>query len=64
MTTTKHIAQAIRNNSISEYQDARYDEPNRIEEAEIVRFVDEDFSGANFAKFVMGFFRFDNCKLD
>ena len=35
-----------------------------IQEGEIVRFVDEDFSGVDFDQFVMGFFAFENCNLD
>jgi len=61
MKPTHKIADAIRANDFSAYQHERY--PG-IQEGEIVRFVDEDFSGVDFGQFVMGFFVFQNCNLD
>ena len=43
------------------YQRERYP---AIQEGELVRFTDEDFSGVDFDQFVMGFFVFQNCNLD
>lgn len=61
MRSTNKIAVAIRANDLPAYQRERYP---AIQEGEIVRFVDEDFSGVNFGQFVMGFFVFENCNLD
>lgn len=61
MRFTDNIAAAIRTNDFSTYQRERYPD---IQEGEIVRFVDEDFSGVDFGQFVMGFFVFENCNLD
>ena len=61
MRFTNKIAAAIRANDFSAYQHERYP---AIQEGEIVRFVDEDFSGVDFGQFVMGFFVFQNCNLD
>jgi len=58
---TRRIAIAIRANDLPSYQRERYP---TIQEGEIVRFVDEDFSGVDFGQFVMGFFVFQNCNLD
>ena len=58
---TRQIAAAIRANDLPAYQRGRYP---AIQEGEIVRFVDEDFSGVDFDQFVMGFFVFENCNLD
>lgn len=55
------IAQAIRNNNLAEYQAARYP---MIQDGESVIFQNEDFSKVDFNAFSMGFFRFENCKLD
>ena len=55
------IAESIRANDLPAYQCDRYPD---IQEGEIVRFVDEDFSGVDFDQFVMGFFVFQNCNLD
>lgn len=60
-TITRQIAAAIRANDLPAYQRERYP---AIQEGEIVRFVDEDFSGVDFDQFVMGFFMFENCNLD
>ena len=60
-TITRRIAAAIRANDLSAYQHERYP---IIPDGEIVRFVDEDFSGVDFGQFVMGFFVFQNCNLD
>ena len=60
-TITRRIAAAIRANDLPAYQRGRYP---AIQEGEIVRFVDEDFSGVDFDQFVMGFFVFENCNLD
>lgn len=61
MKNTHKIASAIRNNDLTSYQQARYPE---IQDGEVLRFVDEDFSSVDFANFAMGFFKFDNCCLD
>lgn len=61
MKPTHKIADAVRVDNFSAYQRERY--PG-IQEGEIVRFVDEDFSGVDFSQFVMGFFAFENCNLD
>ena len=58
---TRRIAVAIRANDLPAYQRERYP---AIQEGEIVRFIDEDFSGVDFDQFVMGFFVFQNCNLD
>ena len=58
---THRIAESIRANDLPAYQRERYP---TIQEGEIVRFVDEDFSGVDFGQFVMGFFVFENCSLD
>ena len=58
---TRRIAAAIRANDLPAYQRERY---SVIPDGEIVRFVDEDFSGVDFGQFVMGFFVFQNCNLD
>lgn len=55
------LAAAIRANDLSAYQRDRYP---AIQEGEVVRFVKEDFSDVDFGQFVMGFFVFENCKLD
>ncbi|MDO4773706.1 MAG: hypothetical protein Q4A37_01105 [Candidatus Saccharibacteria bacterium] len=55
------IAEAIRQNSIKEYQRARYPD---IQDGELVRFVEEDFSNVDFGLFPAGFFEFYNCSLD
>lgn len=60
-TITRRIAAAIRANDLSAYQHERYP---AIQEGELVRFVNEDFSGVDFDQFVMGFFMFENCNLD
>ena len=60
-TITRRIAVAIRANDLPAYQRERYPV---IPDGEIVRFVDEDFSGVDFDQFVMGFFAFENCNLD
>ncbi len=61
MKSTYKIADAIRANDFSAYQQERY--PN-IQEGEFVCFVDEDFFGVDFSQFVMGFFVFENCNLN
>ena len=61
MRSTNKIAAAIRANDLPAYQRERYPV---IQEGEIVRFIDEDFSGVDFDQFVMGFFVFQNCNLD
>lgn len=61
MKPTHKIAAAISVDDFSAYQRERYPD---IQEGEIVRFVDEDFSGVDFDQFVMGFFAFENCNLD
>lgn len=58
---THRITVAIRANDLPAYQHERYP---AIQEGEIVRFVNEDFSGVDFDQFVMGFFMFENCNLD
>ena len=60
-TITRRIAVAISANDLPAYQRERYPV---IPDGEIVRFVDEDFSGVDFDQFVMGFFAFENCNLD
>lgn len=60
-TITRRIAATIRANDLPAYQRERYP---AIQEGEIVRFIDEDFSGVDFNQFVMGFFMFQNCNLD
>ena len=61
MRSTNKIAVAIRANDLPAYQRERYP---AIPDGEIVRFVNEDFSGVDFDQFVMGFFVFENCNLD
>lgn len=61
MRSTNKIAAAIRANDLPAYQRERYP---AIPDGEIVRFVNEDFSGVDFDQFVMGFFVFENCNLD
>ena len=61
MRATNKIAVAIRANYLPAYQRERYPV---IPDGEIVRFVDENFSGVDFDQFVMGFFMFENCNLD
>ena len=58
---TRRIAAAIRTNDLPAYQRERYP---AIPDGEIVRFIDEDFSGVDFDQFVMGFFVFEDCNLD
>ena len=58
---TRQIAAAIRANDLPAYQRERYPV---IPDGEIVRFVEEDFSGVDFDQFVMGFFMFENCNLN
>jgi len=58
---THRIAVAIRANDLPAYQRERYPV---IPDGEIVRFVEEDFSGVDFDQFVMGFFVFQNCNLN
>ena len=58
---THRIAVAIRANDLPAYQRERYP---AIPDGEIVRFIDEYFSGVDFDQFVMGFFVFQNCSLD
>ena len=58
---THRITAAIRANDLPAYQRERYP---AIQEGEIVRFIDEDFSGVDFDQFVMGFFMFEDCNLD
>lgn len=58
---THRIAESIRANDLPAYQRERYP---AIQEGELVRFTDEDFSGVDFDQFVMGFFVFQNCNLD
>ena len=60
-TITRRIAATIRANDLPADQRERYP---AIQEGEIVRFIDEDFSGVDFNQFVMGFFMFQNCNLD
>ena len=60
-TTIRRIAATIRANDLPAYQRERYP---AIQEGEIVRFVDENFSGVDFDQFVMGFFVFEDCNLD
>ena len=61
MNITRYLAVAIRANDLPAYQRERYP---AIPDGEIVRFVNEDFSGVDFDQFVMGFFVFENCNLD
>ena len=61
MNITRYLAVAIRANDLPAYQRERYP---AIPDGEIVRFVDEDFSGVDFEQFVMGFFVFENCNLN
>ncbi len=61
MRSTNKITVAIRANDLPAYQRERYPV---IPDGEIVRFIDEDFSGVDFDQFVMGFFVFENCNLD
>lgn len=61
MNITRYLAAAIRANDLPAYQHERYP---AIPDGEIVRFVNEDFSGVDFDQFVMGFFVFENCNLD
>lgn len=61
MNITRYLAAAIRANYLPAYQRERYP---AIPDGEIVRFVNEDFSGVDFDQFVMGFFVFENCNLD
>ena len=61
MRFTDKIAAALRANDLPAYQRERYP---AIPDGEIVRFVDEDFSGVDFEQFVMGFFVFENCNLN
>ena len=61
MRSTTKIAAAIRASNLPAYQRERYP---AIQEGELVRFVEEDFSGVDFDQFVMGFFMFENCNLD
>ena len=58
---THRIAESIRTNDLPAYQRERYP---AIQEGELVRFTDEDFSGIDFDQFAMGFFEFENCSLD
>ena len=58
---THRITVAIRANDLPAYQRERYPV---IPDGEIVRFINEDFSGVDFNQFVMGFFAFENCNLD
>ena len=58
---TRRIAATIRANDLPAYQRERYP---AIPDGEIVRFIDENFSGVDFDQFVMGFFVFQNCNLD
>ena len=61
MNITRYLDAAIRANDLPAYQRERYP---AIPDGEIVRFVNEDFSGVDFEQFVMGFFVFENCNLD
>ena len=61
MNITRYLAAAIRANDLPAYQRERYP---AIPDGEIVRFVNEDFSGVDFDQFVMGFFMFEKCNLD
>ena len=61
MNITRYLAVAIRANDLPAYQRERYP---AIPDGEIVRFVNEDFSGVDFDQFVMGFFVFEDCNLD
>ena len=61
MNITRYLAAAIRANDLPAYQRERYP---AIPDGEIVRFVNEDFSGVDFDQFVMGFFVVENCNLD
>ena len=61
MNITRYLAAAIRANDLPAYQRERYP---AIPDGEIVRFVNEDFSGVDFEQFVMGFFVFENCNLN
>ena len=61
MNITRYLAAAIRANDLPAYQRERY---LAIPDGEIVRFVNEDFSGVDFEQFVMGFFVFENCNLN
>jgi hypothetical protein len=60
MNITRYLAAAIRANDLPAYQRERYP---AIPDGEIVRFVNEDFSGVDFEQFVMGFFVFENCTI-
>lgn len=61
MNITRYLAAALRANDLPAYQRERYP---AIPDGEIVRFVNEDFSGVDFEQFVMGFFVFENCNLN
>lgn len=61
MRSTNKIATTICANDLPAYQRERY---LVIPDGELVRFVDEDFSGVDFDQFVMGFFMFENCNLN
>lgn len=61
MNITRYLAAALRANDLPAYQRERYP---AIPDGEIVRFVNEDFSGVDFGQFVMGFFVFQNCNLN
>ena len=61
MNITRYLAAAIRANDLPAYQCERYP---AIQEGEVVRFIDENFSGVDFEQFVMGFFVFENCNLN
>ena len=61
MRIEQRIAEAIRQNNMSAYQDTRYPE---IQEGEAVVFIDENFEEVDFSKFILGFFKFRNCNLD
>ena len=61
MNITRYLAAALRANDLPAYQRERYP---AIPDGEIVRFVNEDFSGVDFEQFVMGFLVFENCNLN
>ena len=57
----KRIADAIRENDITAYQEARYP---TVPDGEPVTFRDEDFSGIDFEYFPLGLSEFHHCNLD
>ncbi len=55
------IADAFRNNSLEDYQEARYP---HIGEGEWLTIAWEDLSGVDFSKFSLGFTAFKSCELN